>query len=222
MNLDISYYFDLNGVPFADIFDDARNVLDMKRCTETFFKAHSRRNIEGSVSPNAFIEGDVIIEAGATVEAGAMIQGPVWICTGAFIRHGALVRDNSIIGPRCKIGHSSEIARSVLMQDSFATHFAFVGDSIIGSRVNIGSSCVFANLVVDNKVVEPAVDHVFVRLEGEKVDSTYTKFGAIVGDYSRTAAHMSIGPGTLIGKHVVLHTRAQISGTLPSTTSVRS
>lgn len=151
-----------------------------------------------------------------------MVQGPALVCSGAFIRHGALIRDNSIIGPRSKIGHSSAIARSVVMADSFATHSAFIGDSIIGSNVNIGSSCVFANLIVDTKVTEPAAEHIYVRIDGSRVDTGYTKFGAIVGDGSRTAAHISIGPGTLISKGVTLHTRAQVSGTFPSNTNVRS
>ena len=222
MDLTLDYYFDLDGVPFRSIFAAAESVLDMKQCVQDHCATILDTKIEGTVSPQAFIEGPVHIEAGAVVEAGAMIQGPALICVGAFIRHGALVRDHSIIGPRCKVGHSSEIARSVLMSDCFATHFAFVGDSIIGSRVNIGSSCVFTNLIIDRRVAEPAVEPVGVRLHGEWIETPYTKFGAVIGDGSRTAAHISLGPGTLIGKNVVLHTRAQLSGNFPSGTQSRS
>jgi len=207
MDLTIPYYFDLQRTPYAFIFAQARTVLDMKRCVESYFCENPRRELHDVVSPDAFIEGDVIIEDGAVIEAGAMLQGPVWIGAGTLIRHGALVRDHAIIGPGCKIGHSSEVTRSVIMAGSFATHFAFIRDSIVGSGVNIGSSCVFANLVLDHPVTEPATKNVFVCLHGKKIDSTYTKFGAVIGDNSRTASHVSIGPGTLIGKHVVLHTK---------------
>lgn len=222
IDLRVDRFFDLSNLTFRHVFSEAETVLDMKRCVERFFEEHARREVRGQVHPGAHVEGDVVVEPGARVETGALVEGPAWICAGAIIRHAAYVRDGSIIGPQTKIGHASEVARSVVMAHSFATHFAFIGDSVIGNNVNVGSSCVFANLKVSRAVTEPATHEVTIDVGGVRIATGYTKFGAIVGDGSRTASHVSISPGTLLGKGVVLHTRAQVGGVLPSGSVVRA
>jgi UDP-N-acetylglucosamine diphosphorylase / glucose-1-phosphate thymidylyltransferase / UDP-N-acetylgalactosamine diphosphorylase / glucosamine-1-phosphate N-acetyltransferase / galactosamine-1-phosphate N-acetyltransferase len=220
----VADYFDADGLPasLCDLLDSVVHPWELKQPAEQFLRSLKKPRILGEVHPTATISGPVHIESGALVEAGASITGPVYIFSGARIGHSALVRDNSIIGPDTEIGHCAEVARSIFLRGSRALHFVFAGDSVVGSYVNIGSSCVFSNLLVDEPVRIPAVKEIAVLVEGRRVNTGYTKFGSIVGDRTQTASHLSFNPGTLIGKNVVIHSRSQMGGHIPSSARIRT
>ncbi|MFI7110367.1 hypothetical protein ACIBK9_28940 [Nonomuraea sp. NPDC050227] len=219
--LQISYYFDIKHLPFADLFESCTSVLDIKQAMTDWLGDRGRRDIRGAVHSAAHVEGDVIVQRGAVVEAGSYIEGPALICAGAVVRSHAYIRDNVIIGPRCKIGHCTEVTRSIIMSESQATHMVFIGDSVVGSHVNIGSSCVTTNLRVDRPVQEPAVDEISVNVDGHPVPTGYTKFGAVIGDHAQLPALISTSPGTLIGPRTVIYPRNQIGGVLPADSRIR-
>jgi UDP-N-acetylglucosamine diphosphorylase / glucose-1-phosphate thymidylyltransferase / UDP-N-acetylgalactosamine diphosphorylase / glucosamine-1-phosphate N-acetyltransferase / galactosamine-1-phosphate N-acetyltransferase len=216
-------FFDLELLPgsLRDLLNSVEHPWMLKNAVEDFLRSVDGC-ILGEVHPSASISGNVHIEKGAVVEAGAMIVGPAYIFSGARIGHCALIRDNVIVGPSSEIGHCAEITRSTILFNSRALHFVFLGDSVVGSNVNIGSSCVFSNLLVDEPVRIPAEKMISVTIRGKRVPTGYTKFGSIVGDNAQTASQISFNPGTLIGKDVVVHSRSQIGGFLPSGTRVRT
>ena len=78
---------------------------------------------------------------------------------------------NSIIGSRTSIGHLS-----------------YVGDSVIGERVNFGAGTIIANLRHDGR------NH-FSPVNGVPTDTGRRKFGAIIGDDVHTGIHTAIYPG---------------------------
>ncbi|RCV58135.1 hypothetical protein [Marinitenerispora sediminis] len=213
----LAYYCDITGVPLPFPLPEA--VFDVK-ATVLDWLGSARRLLAGAVHPRAEIEGEVIVEPGAVVDAGAVIIGPALICRGAYVGRG-LVRDHTVIGPGSKIGYCCEITRSLVLADSRAMHFVFVGDSIVGSRVNIGSSSVLANLRVDRPVVEPAVDELFVTIGGARVGTGQTKFGAVLGDRVQLPALTSVAPGTLIGPDVTIYPTGQLGGLYPTEARVR-
>jgi NDP-sugar pyrophosphorylase family protein len=211
--LKITYYFNPAEIPHPEIFLSCSSVLDMRDAMILWLRENARRSIRGQVDSRAIVDGDVIVEPGAIVAAGGHIEGPALICAGAHIRPHAYLRDHVLIGPGSKIGHCSEVTRSVIMTRSMATHMTFIGDSIVGSHVNIGSSCVTANLRVDREVTEPATQEISVLVNGDRVPTGQTKFGSIIGDHSRIAALLSLAPGTLLGAGTVIYPRAQVRGT---------
>ncbi|WP_431872754.1 hypothetical protein [Nocardiopsis eucommiae] len=196
------------------------SIFDVKG-TMTDWLSGARRSLSGSVHPSAEVEGPVIVEPGAFVDAGAVILGPALICQGAYVGRG-LVRDHTVIGPGSKVGYACEITRSLVLADTRAMHFVFVGDSIIGSRVNIGSSSVLANLRVDRPVVEPAVDELAVTVGDVRIGTGQTKFGSVLGDRVQLPALTSVAPGTLIGPDVTIYPTDQLGGLYPSQARVRS
>jgi hypothetical protein len=58
------------------------------------------------------------------------------------------------------------------------SHFNYVGDSVLGSGAHFAAGAITSNLKLDGSLVR-------VRLsdEGESMETTMTKFGALVGDY---------------------------------------
>ncbi|MEV2278370.1 hypothetical protein AB0I72_22560 [Nocardiopsis sp. NPDC049922] len=215
--LELAYYCDTASVPLPFPLPEA--VFDVKARVHDWLGSACRA-LSGTVHPRAEVEGAVIVESGAVVDAGAVIIGPALICRDAYVGRG-LVRDHTVIGPGSKVGYSCEITRSLILAETRAMHFVFVGDSVVGSHVNIGSSSVLSNLRVDRPVVEPAVDELFVTVGGTKVGTGQTKFGAVLGDRVQLPALTSVAPGTLVGPDVTLYPTDQLGGLYPTEARVR-
>src|SRR3989344_4276045 len=75
----------------------------------------------------------------AHCDDGAKIVGSVAFGKNCVVGHSALVVGPAIFGDNCVVGHCSEVARSIFGNDSRVAHFNYVGDSALGSRVNLGA-----------------------------------------------------------------------------------
>ncbi|MBI5151959.1 NTP transferase domain-containing protein, partial [Candidatus Peregrinibacteria bacterium] len=152
----------------------------------------SRISKKAQISPSAIIKGDVIIEDGVKIYEHAVINRPVYIGKNSVIANGCLVRE-SHIGENCVIGKGTEIARSYLA-DNVWTHSNYIGDSVIGDNNSFGAGAVTGNLRLDEK-------NIFVKVNGEKIDSGKNKFGIITGKNVRVGINTSIMPGVKIGNN---------------------
>lgn len=162
----------------------------------------------GSVSPGAFLEGPVYVSEGATVEATALIRGPTFIGPLAEIRHGAYIRGNSYIGSRAVVGHATEVKGSVFFDEAKAGHFSYVGDSILGCKVNLGAGTKLANLKLNADEVS------FIDASGLKCKSGLNKLGAILGDNAKTGCNSVLSPGTILMPNTLVYPCKHYHGTL--------
>jgi len=64
---------------------------------------------------------------------------------GAHIGPFAYIRPGSVIGDRCRIGDFVEIKNSVIGEDTKVSHLSYIGDSDLGSGINVGCGVVFVN-----------------------------------------------------------------------------
>ena len=97
------------------------------------------------------------------------------------MRQGAYIRGNVLIGEHCVVGHATEIKSSVLLGDSKAGHFAYIGDSILG-RVNLGAGTKLANLKITGSPI-------VITVAGKEYHTGLKKFGAILGDGVETGCN---------------------------------
>ncbi|MFI9649947.1 hypothetical protein ACIHAA_27145 [Streptomyces sp. NPDC052040] len=172
---------------------------------------------DGTIEPGATVHGEVIVAAGAVIADGAYGTGPVLVCPGAVIEAGARVRDNTVIGPGCRIGFGAEVTRSLLIGDAFMKHASFVGDSVLGLGVNIGAFVSTTSLrVTSGPVREPATEEINAHLDGHRIATGQTKFGAVIGDGVVVPAGTVLQPATLIGAHTVLYPKTQVGGFFPA------
>ena len=150
------------------------------------------------------VEGTgVVLGQGVVVEPGALIKSPAVIGAGTEIRHGAYLRGDVLTGERCTIGHDTEVKNSIFMNHSEAGHFAYVGDSILGSYVNLGAGTKLANLELrraDDKLHEN-FPPICLRLDGEKIKTDLPKLGAILGDHCETGCNSVTAPAVFCGAH---------------------
>ena len=89
---------------------------------------------------------EIRIDSGTVLEPTAIIKGPSVIGKNNDIRQGSYMRSNVVVGNSCVIGHCTEIKNSILMNHVEAGHFNYIGDSILGSYVNMGAGARLANV----------------------------------------------------------------------------
>ena len=134
---------------------------------------------------------------GVLVETGVMIKAPAIIGDCTEVRQGAYLRGYCLTGKRCVLGHTTEIKHSIFLNDAKAGHFAYLGDSILGTNANLGAGTKFANLRF-------IPGNVTIFHKGKKLDTGRRKFGAILGDNCQTGCNSVTNPGTIFGKKCML------------------
>lgn len=175
-----------------------------------FVRARARGGVRGNVMPGAHILGDdVAIGPDTVVEPGAVIRGPAVIGARCEIRAGAYIRGYALIADACVVGNSSEVKNSIMLEGSHAPHFNYVGDSILGLRVNLGAGVKLSNWKV------AADKHVKLRVGEEVLDTGLDKLGAILGDDVEIGCNSVTNPGTVVGKATIIYANATVRGYIP-------
>ena len=206
-DLSVENYFNLEGFPFLELFHDVERCFEVLGTPlKNFCRNFKGRIIEGRVMDGAILEGDgIFIAKGAVVEPTAYIKGPAIIGQNTEIRHGAYLRGNVVAGSNCVIGHATEVKNSIFLNGAKAGHFAYVGDSVLGSMVNLGAGTKLANL----KIV---VGDVILRVDGLKMPSGYRKLGAILGDGCELGCNTVTSPGTILAPGSMVYPAVGIRG----------
>ena len=94
------------------------------------------------------------IGAGATIHPFTHIDGEkagVKIGEGALIGPFARLRPGADLGPDVHIGNFVEVKNSILARGAKANHLAYLGDCVVGERVNYGAGSITANYDGANK-----------------------------------------------------------------------
>lgn len=146
----------------------------------------------------------IFLEEGITLEPTAIIKPPVYIGKNSEIRQGAYVRGDVIVGEKCVIGHTTEIKNSIIMNHTEAGHFSYIGDSIIGSYVNLGAGVKLANLQFRSKKekMEGFIKEIKINMDKKIIKTQMEKLGAIIGDFTEIGCNAVTCPGTLLENNI--------------------
>jgi UDP-N-acetylglucosamine diphosphorylase / glucose-1-phosphate thymidylyltransferase / UDP-N-acetylgalactosamine diphosphorylase / glucosamine-1-phosphate N-acetyltransferase / galactosamine-1-phosphate N-acetyltransferase len=161
--------------------------------------------------PGVYMEGTIWIHPTVKLPPFATIIGPVWIGANTEIRPGAFIRGNVIAGENCVLGNACEFKNSLLMDGVAASHFNYVGDSILGNGAHLGAGVICSNLRLDQ---EPIV----VRTADAVFETGLRKFGAILGDHAEVGCNAVLNPGTVIGPRALVSPAIAVSGFVPAAT----
>lgn len=145
------------------------------------------------------IVDDIAIHRTTQVEEGAVLKGPLIIGPGCFIATGAYLRGGCWLGENCIIGPGAELKSSFVFSGTKLAHFNFVGDSVLGSGVNLEAGSIIANY--RNERAEKGVN---VRVNDVLQPTGCDKFGALLGDGSRLGANAVVAPGGLLLPRTVI------------------
>lgn len=144
--------------------------------------------------------GGVYVDESAEVHSTAELIGPVYVGKGCSVGQHAVVRSGVWMGSDVVIGPGVEVARSFLFSGTRLAHFNYVGDSLIGSDVNIEAGAVIANRW--NERDDKRVDFIYEQQVHDTGGSE--RFGALVGDGSRIGANAVLSPGTMLKPRTVV------------------
>jgi bifunctional UDP-N-acetylglucosamine pyrophosphorylase/glucosamine-1-phosphate N-acetyltransferase len=106
-----------------------------------------------------------------------------------YIGNSVLIRKNSSIGPNCKIGYGTEIKNAILFGNSAVGRLSFIGDSVLGENVQLGSNTVTVNY---NTLGDPIFYH---SQDEDPIDTNLAKLGAFIGDECKVGTGHRIAPG---------------------------
>jgi UDP-N-acetylglucosamine diphosphorylase/glucosamine-1-phosphate N-acetyltransferase len=134
-------------------------------------------------------QGPIIIDADVKISPFASLEGPLYIGKRSTIKQGASLK-NSVVGRICNLG--GEIKSSIIHPYTNKSHAGFLGDSILGSWINLGAGTNTSNL--KNNYGE-----IRVSWDGNNYDTHRQFLGSIIGDHSKTAIGVRLNTGTVIG-----------------------
>jgi len=121
-----------------------------------------------------------------------VIEGPIWIGANVEIRPGAYLRGGVWIGDGAIIGASSEIKHSILLPGARAPHLNYVGDSMLGSGVNLGAGTILSNFRHDG-------GEIVIPTPTGSLATGRRKLGALLGDGVKTGCNCVLHPGVIVG-----------------------
>lgn len=165
----------------------------------------ARIDVRGTLEcgTDVLIDVGCVFEGCVTLASGTKI-GPYCIIRNSVIGNevaihafshidGAKVGNQSVIGPYARlrpgadlsndvhIGNFVEVKNSKIAANSKANHLAYVGDSIVGSRVNIGAGTITCNYDGVNKHQTIIEDDVFIGSDTQLVAPVRVGRGATLG-----------------------------------------
>jgi bifunctional UDP-N-acetylglucosamine pyrophosphorylase/glucosamine-1-phosphate N-acetyltransferase len=150
-----------------------------------------------AIDINTIFDGDVVLGDGVQIGANSVIRN-TRIGSGARIFENC-VMDNATVGENCevgpfarlrpeavldekaRIGNFVEIKKSTVGAGSKVNHLTYVGDTIIGTTVNVGAGTIVCNY------------------DGANKHQTLIGDGAFIGSGVELVAPVEIGPGATIG-----------------------
>lgn len=130
-----------------------------------------------TIGPNSRIINSTI-ENDTTIDNSKIIDSEVGCNTN--VGPYAYLRPESKIGNNVKIGDFVEIKKSIIGNNSKASHLAYIGDTEIGENVNVGCGVVIVNY------------------DGKNKHKTIIKDGAFVGSNSNLIAPVTINEGAYV------------------------
>jgi bifunctional UDP-N-acetylglucosamine pyrophosphorylase/glucosamine-1-phosphate N-acetyltransferase len=161
------------------------------------------------IDPDVQVGADTIIHPGVALERGTVVGSECEIHSGVRIARSTIgdrtvvfdhcvitdtvvsrdasvgpfahLRNGVTIGEAAKVGNFVELKKTALGAGSKAMHLAYLGDAVIGTKVNIGAGTITCNY------------------DGVRKHQTTIEDGAFIGSDSQLIAPVTIGEGAYVG-----------------------
>jgi len=151
------------------------------------------------LGPDYKIFNQVAIHKTVAIDSHAILKGPAIISANCFVGAHAYVRGGVFLDENVSLGPGCEVKSSFLFANTALAHFNFIGDSILGSHINLEAGAVIANHFNERKDKK-----ISVYLGGQAYPTGIEKFGALVGDYCKIGANAVLSPGTILAPNTIV------------------
>ena len=120
----------------------------------------------------------------------ASIHGPAFIAQNSIVKMNATIYHNTSVGKASKVG--GEIENTIIHSYSNKQHNGFLGNSYLGSWVNLGAG-------TTNSDLKNNYGNIKVFINNKLIDSGRQFVGLTMGDHSKAAINTSFNTGTVVG-----------------------
>lgn len=148
---------------------------------------------EFKISDGIAIHKSVIVENGVTIKKPFIAMENCRIGANTYFREGVFLDKSVNIGP------SSEIKSSIICSGTAIAHLNYIGNSIIGQKVNFEGGSIAANHYNERRD-----KRILVKYRNTVIETGIEKFGALVGDDSRIGANAVLSPGTILERKSIV------------------
>jgi len=135
-------------------------------------------------------DGPIYINDNAQIMHNASIQGPAFIGEKTIIKMSATIYHNTSIGKVSKVG--GEIEDTIIHGYSNKQHNGFLGNSYLGSWVNLGAGTTNSDLKNNYGTIKTLINNKFVESGKQFV-------GLTMGDHSKSAINTVFNTGAVVG-----------------------
>lgn len=164
----------------------------LAEATKMLNKKTLNKHMENGVTivdpDTTWISVDTQISADTVIFPSTYITGKNKIGGKCYIGPFAHIRGDVELGDNVKVGNFVEIKKSKIASNTNACHLTYIGDSEIGSNVNVGAGTITANYNHATKAK----------------NKTKIKDGASIGSNSVLVAPVEIGEGAVVGAGTVI------------------
>lgn len=141
---------------------------------------------------NTYISADSAIGRDTVIRPYTIIENGVRIGKRCVIGPFARIRPGTKLSEGVEIGNFVEVARSSVGKDTKIKHHSYIGDTVIGEKVNIGAGTITANY------------------DGKKKNRTVIKDRAFIGSGTIFVAPATIGKGAVTGAGCVVTRKTKV------------
>ena len=150
-----------------------------------FFSKNTKIGTNVTIEPYVVIADDVSIGNNVKVLSFSHLEG-VKIENNVNVGPYARLRPGTILKSGSKVGNFVEIKKSIIGNRSKINHLSYVGDTIIGEKVNIGAGTITCNY------------------DGIKKNKTIIDDGVFIGSNSSLVAPVKLEKKSIIGAGSVI------------------
>jgi bifunctional UDP-N-acetylglucosamine pyrophosphorylase/glucosamine-1-phosphate N-acetyltransferase len=150
-----------------------------------FLAADTKFGRDVTIEPYVVIGPEVTIEDGAIIRSFSHLEG-AHVGKGARVGPYARLRPGAELGADVHIGNFVEVKASTIEAGAKANHLAYIGDSRVGERANIGAGTITCNY------------------DGAAKHRTDIGKDAFIGSNTALVAPVKVGDGAYIGSGSVI------------------
>jgi len=127
----------------------------------------------------------------AEILPGAFIEGPAIICPYSLVGPNCTLREFVLLRTNVTVGQGAEVKSSLVLAESFLSHFCYLGHSILGAGCSFSAGVITATRRLDGR---PSP----VWWKGKRMQTDCEKMGAVIGNEVMIGVNSAIMPGSTI------------------------